>query len=218
MISEAKFIANRQNATLSTGPSTPEGKARVSQNAARHGMRSRNALLFTENPQEFRDHLAAFSEEWQPATRTERELVEQMAIDQWKIARYEGAESRACEQATLFSLCYRIQQGEPDTNKHDLITSREAAAERAVTRWGQTIARLERSYYRALNYLLRLQELRRKRKDDDLAPAEPAEPVTAPPPRPKTGTAGESAHAPVVPIAADPRPPSAPDNTGGVIA
>lgn len=40
MTSEARLIANRRNAKLSTGPRTADGKARASKNALRHGLNS----------------------------------------------------------------------------------------------------------------------------------------------------------------------------------
>ena len=40
MTSQARIIANRRNAELSTGPRTADGKARASKNALRHGLNS----------------------------------------------------------------------------------------------------------------------------------------------------------------------------------
>ena len=45
MASEKQVRANRQNIQMSTGPKTPEGKAAVRLNAAKHGLLSEEALL-----------------------------------------------------------------------------------------------------------------------------------------------------------------------------
>jgi len=45
MASKKKIAANRRNAKKSTGPKTPEGKAVSAQNATRHGLLSRRAVL-----------------------------------------------------------------------------------------------------------------------------------------------------------------------------
>src|SRR5689334_7500861 len=79
MASEKQIEANRRNAQLSTGPVTVEGKATVSRNAVKHGLRS-GAVLYAETEeilQNIREGLAA---EWQPQTHTEWVLVEQMAV------------------------------------------------------------------------------------------------------------------------------------------
>jgi hypothetical protein len=48
-----QFEANRRNAQKSTGPQTPEGKAAVSMNALRHGLRARTVVLPGKNREEF---------------------------------------------------------------------------------------------------------------------------------------------------------------------
>src|SRR5215467_4838517 len=149
MISEIRIKANRANAQESTGPRTPEGKARVSQNAQTHGLRSRYAVLLMENHHEYQAQLKALQDEWQPATITEHDLVEQMAVNKWKIARYEAAESQACLQSTVVHMALKNA-----TLKPNQIASRdEAAAERRIIRFSQLIARLERSWFRALQFL-----------------------------------------------------------------
>ena len=55
MATPARLAANPQNAILSTGPRTAEGKALACQNARTHGLLSRQVLL----PDEDADYLAA---------------------------------------------------------------------------------------------------------------------------------------------------------------
>jgi hypothetical protein len=82
MATEAQIEANRRNAAKSTGPRTPEGKARVRRNATRHGLCSGIALMAEEGPgmeQEFNLLLEDLREEHQPNGPTEDILVFKMA-------------------------------------------------------------------------------------------------------------------------------------------
>src|SRR5215469_2019445 len=84
--------ANRRNALKSTGPRTPEGKAVVSLNALKHGLRARRVVLPGENVEEFHQLCDDLEAEWQPQSRSEQFYVEQMAVSQWKLTRLEVAE------------------------------------------------------------------------------------------------------------------------------
>ena len=53
MATPSQIIANQQNAQSSTGPSTPEGKARVSQNAIKHGLTSKHLIIREDEQDEF---------------------------------------------------------------------------------------------------------------------------------------------------------------------
>jgi len=82
MATEAQIEANRRNAAKSTGPRTPEGKARVRRNATRHGLCSYIALMAEEGPEfkeDFKLLLEDLREEHQPNGPTEDILVFKMA-------------------------------------------------------------------------------------------------------------------------------------------
>ena len=54
MTTEAQTEANRANAQKSTGPRTPEGKAKVAQNALKHGLLAKQAVVVGEDTRRFR--------------------------------------------------------------------------------------------------------------------------------------------------------------------
>src|SRR5215471_10316227 len=153
-----QFEANRRNAQKSTGPKTPEGKAAVSMNALRHGLRARSVVLPGENREEFTQLCDDLEVEWHPQSRTEQFYVEQMAVSQWKLIRMEVGE------VNLFK--------DTDNAKGQLPL---------LDRLWQAQCRLERSYARAQRELERLQPYRpikfHKQKKEEPAVQPAPEPV-----------------------------------------
>jgi hypothetical protein len=96
-----QFEANRRNAQKSTGPKTPEGKAAVSMNALRHGLRARTVVLPGENREEFNHLCDDLEVEWHPQSRTEQFYLEQMAVSQWKLTRMEVGEAAIFEDVAI---------------------------------------------------------------------------------------------------------------------
>ncbi len=82
MASEKKVEANRRNAQKSTRPKTPEGKAAVRLNAAKHGLLSREAVLPGEDEAAFAGLGERLSAELQPVGELEGLLVERIAAAQ----------------------------------------------------------------------------------------------------------------------------------------
>jgi hypothetical protein len=99
-VSEIQLAANRANAAKSTGPRTPEGKARSAQNARKHGFAASTfAVVRLEDLQEvanLRDDLIAV---YQPVNSQELFAVERMALAQQAILR------AARLEAGLFTSC-----------------------------------------------------------------------------------------------------------------
>ena len=87
--------AFRKNAKRSTGPRTPEGKARSSQNACKHGLFARDAVLPDENPEEFLQLIADLEQELEARGDFERRLVHHIAGAEWRMGRLVRLETGA---------------------------------------------------------------------------------------------------------------------------
>jgi hypothetical protein len=157
IISEKQQEANRQNASHSTGPNTPEGKAAVRLNALTYGLRARDLIFPNEDPEEYKQLWADLLAEWQPQNRTERLHLEQMATSQWLLARYSRSEWRIHQ--------YRLPL-EQELPLLDRVSSLRA--------------RLERSFTTAMRELKQLQNERQARQPQPAQTAQPAKPASAP--------------------------------------
>jgi len=91
--SKAQIKANRQNAKRSTGPTSTQGKLKVSQNAITHGIFATTPLLPHENAAEF----AALSQEmakvFPPLDAHAAFLVEEIVLTMWRQKRLRRAEA-----------------------------------------------------------------------------------------------------------------------------
>jgi hypothetical protein len=92
MTTENKIEANRLNAQKSSGPRTPEGKAKSSQNAVTHGLCSARPVLAVENKDEFDRFANDFIANLDPLNPVEEFLSRRIACLAWRLqraARYE---------------------------------------------------------------------------------------------------------------------------------
>ena len=63
------------------GPKTPEGKARSSRNALRHGLRARTFCLVPEDdPEDWRRHVLDLEAGYGPTDAVEHKLVDAIAV------------------------------------------------------------------------------------------------------------------------------------------
>ncbi len=158
MATSAQILANRQNAALSTGPRTPEGKQASAANATKHGLASQFSVLPHENREEFETLRAAFRAEFDPRTPNEEFLVEQMLQARWRAARIYRLEAAVFEQLA------QSQSGESADARiaAALIQSSGLGALNVLQRY---LAAAERSYHKAAR------ELAQSRKDDAIGQA-----------------------------------------------
>jgi hypothetical protein len=152
MATEAQIEANRRNAAKSTGPRTPEGKARVRRNATRHGLCSGIALMAEEGP-EFEADFKLLHEdlriEHQPNGPTEDILVFKMAQSVF-----------FTDRAAVLLADKLNSNDHPDALPHISL----------MLRYHTTA---DRAFARHLNDLRKLQNERRQEEENAVAEAEP---------------------------------------------
>ena len=137
MPTDKQIHANRENAQHSTGPRTPEGKARSSANRTTHALTGRHAILPSESAADF-DHLVAnLRKEWDPQSETESQQVELLAHHWWRLLRIARLENDAFTR--------------PLEIRHQLALTDE------VERISRYEARIRRAYYQAIGTLRKLQ-------------------------------------------------------------
>lgn len=181
MASQQQIDANRQNAQKSTGPKTPEGKAAVSQNALKHGLTAQEAVLSGEDKDEFEATRQSFEDELKPVGPLQTFLVEQIVMAAWRLSRIRTLETG------LFQL--RLADDAKDIERDYENLSHRARLAYAFRRdihgyntlahLGRYEARAERSFYRALHELQRLQKEMAKQSQIPPEP-QPQQDVTPP--------------------------------------
>ena len=142
MTRERQAEANRLNATMSTGPRTPAGKAVVALNAVSHGLLSRESLVKGESEADLVDFGKRLRAQLAPVGELELLLADRIVSTAWRLRRAVAIE------AALFK-----NEDEPHRAFNDY--GREKMG--VLSRYEVT---LERSLYRALHELQRLQAAR----------------------------------------------------------
>jgi hypothetical protein len=92
MSTQAQMAANRANSQLSTGPVTPEGKAKSSLNAVKSALTGRTVLLPAEDAAAYQQLVQGFYDSRQPVGDREKILVQSLADTQWRLLRIPALE------------------------------------------------------------------------------------------------------------------------------
>jgi hypothetical protein len=93
MLSEQKIEANRLNALKSTGPRTPEGRAKSALNAIKHGLCAQTVIISSENSDEFRTFSKNLTTDFAPINQVERNMVKRIISLSWRLDRATKYES-----------------------------------------------------------------------------------------------------------------------------
>ncbi|SRR5712692_625487 len=104
----------------STGPRTPQGKARSKYNALKHGLFSKAILLEDESPAEYESLLNGLRESLQPQGKLEEVLVEKLATILWRERRLLQEEAAEIQKATILNIDRMLQQEADELEYADL--------------------------------------------------------------------------------------------------
>jgi len=99
MTSEKRIQANRRNAQRSTGPRTPEGKARSRCNGLKHGLTGAGIVLAGEDGPAVEERVDAWAAELRPDGQVEGWLVSRAAIASVRLDRCVRRESAVISRA-----------------------------------------------------------------------------------------------------------------------
>ena len=102
--SPLQIIANRANAQASTGPRTPEGRERVSQNACTHRLFAQDPVLPHEDRSAYEALQLQFKESRKPKGALEEQLVQTLASLQWRLNRCLHIEACILEDESLSTM------------------------------------------------------------------------------------------------------------------
>jgi len=169
MTTEKQREANRLNALKSTGPQTPEGKAKVAQNALKHGLLAEHILIRDESQADFDAFRDAIIEHLAPEGPVEALLGERIITAAWRLRRAVRLE-RDVIHTGLDKKIRNIEMF-PANNRGELDPTLSTIASdilRQTDAYGKLSryeAHLERSMYRALHELQRLQVARHNNVD-----------------------------------------------------
>ena len=166
MSSLKQIEANRLNAQKSTGPKTPEGKAASCRNALKHGFTAEQLLLPNESKEEYEELAAQLREEYQPTNPTEELLVSQLIAASWNLRRYRILEGDYL-RLRWSRFAETVSHGDEPNQLPHIFYHKDWSLD-AISRMH---ARAERSFYRALHELQRIQAPPRPRQ----VPAPPRE-------------------------------------------
>ena len=170
MATEKQIRANRENAKKSTGPRTPEGKARSSKNALKHGLLSTDAVLPGEDPEEFDRQLNALEDWALPRNPLEREICRQIVDAQWRMQRLSRIET-AIITAKIRHARRRDEQSKSDglepgrEAQNKLLGSAMLGHTQSVVQLSRYDAHLTRRFYRSVELLTKIRRDQRKARE-----------------------------------------------------
>jgi hypothetical protein len=170
-LSEKQIAANRANAKKSTGPRTPEGKARSSQNATRHGITAQTLIMTDEDRKAYNAFLAAMMTDLAPIGAMETFLAQSVAEEAWRLnhARAQCNNLVAIGHFDGTADLYTTDHAEIHTAVTAAATTRDQAAN--LERLSLYMQRIHNSFQKHRADLRKLQDERKAKREAELEDA-----------------------------------------------
>jgi len=148
--------ASRANSQKSTGPRTTAGKSVSRFNALKHGIFAVHQIMFDESPEDLAELAAEYHEQYTPANATERELVDALVHNEWRLRRMRRVEAELWQSAQNLFIAKNIDVTSECTSG-DAFATDSSTFERL-----QRVANsCDRAYHRALKDLVARAQARR---------------------------------------------------------
>lgn len=166
-LSAAQLAANRANAQLSSGPNTPEGKAKSCLNAVKTALTGRTVLLPSDDAAAYEHHLRAYADEFRPVGLRESDLVQSIADTAWRLRRIPALESAIFAQGYI-EFADAFNQHAPELRASMIDVQTFITYERQLRNLQLQEARLVRRREKEMAELRQLQQERRSARQEAL--------------------------------------------------
>jgi hypothetical protein len=189
MATKAQVNANRRNSKKSTGPRTDEGKEAVSQNAFKHGLFVKKAVVMDESQDEYDQHREGLLAELRPVGEMETILAARVVNLSWRLIRAERMQNQSIDYLGVEEMAhirvhdfkqscrqaYGIRYGELEIPTEHLLLGRVAARDFTSCRVLERMQLYERRIECSLHKnRAELQKLQTARKAEERSPARSA--------------------------------------------
>jgi hypothetical protein len=178
LMSEARLAASRSNAHLSTGPTSPEGKAKASSaqgdfqpvvrgsmcGAVKTALTGRTVLLPADDVAEYQRHNALYEKEFKPVGLEESELVQSLAEISWRLRRIPALEMAIYAQGRIEFANHFADQEDPPVRRSLIELHTHLVYERQLRNLQLQESRLVRRREKESAELRRLQQERAQRE------------------------------------------------------
>lgn len=164
MPTEKQLTANRLNAQKSTGPKTPQGKAKVAANAVTHGLTAACPVLASEDPDAYARFRTGMTARLAPAGDIETLLADRVINLAWRLQRAQNYESYVLDNLIHSAVDNPAPDvpASPDASASTILAQillDDFTGPQVLEKLQRYESRIERSFFKALKELQTTQSL-----------------------------------------------------------